>query len=156
MQAKFFVLSLSFAPKRLRGRRRMEDWIPMRLCDVSRLERFSRDQVGPGTASAQHQPPQGWSHYRTIPSVDILCAKRYIIHKISGLLNDLIHKSQNAPVPYPTILHSEQKCVHFCSEWSIVDMKQEHSWICEIGILTLEQACHCSIGSETTLNKMPK
>ena len=33
---------------------------------------------------------------------------------------DLIHKSQNAPVPYPTMLYSEQKCAHFCSEWSIV------------------------------------
>ena len=33
---------------------------------------------------------------------------------------DLIHKSQNASVPYPTMLHSEQKCAHFCSEWSIV------------------------------------
>ena len=33
---------------------------------------------------------------------------------------DLIHKSQNAPAPYPTMLHSEQKCAHFCSEWSIV------------------------------------
>ena len=33
---------------------------------------------------------------------------------------DLIHKSQNAPVPYPTMLNSEQKCAHFCSEWSIV------------------------------------
>ena len=33
---------------------------------------------------------------------------------------DWIHKSQNAPVPYPTILHSEQRCAHFCSEWSIV------------------------------------
>ena len=33
---------------------------------------------------------------------------------------DLIHKSQNSPVPYPPILHSEQKCAHFCSEWSIV------------------------------------
>ena len=32
---------------------------------------------------------------------------------------DLIHKSQNVPVPYPTMLHSEQKCAHFCSEWSI-------------------------------------
>ena len=29
-------------------------------------------------------------------------------------------KSQNAPVPYPTMLHSEHKCAHFCSEWSIV------------------------------------
>ena len=33
---------------------------------------------------------------------------------------DQFHKSQNAPVLYPTILHSEQKCAHFCSEWSIV------------------------------------
>ena len=33
---------------------------------------------------------------------------------------DPIHKSQNALVPYPTIHHSEQKCVHFCSEWCIV------------------------------------
>ena len=24
------------------------------------------------------------------------------------------------PVPYPTMLHSEQKCAHFCSEWSIM------------------------------------
>ena len=28
---------------------------------------------------------------------------------------DLIHKSQNASVPYPTMLHSEQKCAYFCS-----------------------------------------
>ena len=28
-------------------------------------------------------------------------------------------ESQNAPVPYPRMLHSEQKCAHFCSEWSI-------------------------------------
>ena len=33
---------------------------------------------------------------------------------------ELIHKSQNAPVPYPIMFHSEQKCAHFCSEWSIV------------------------------------
>ena len=30
------------------------------------------------------------------------------------------HKFHNAPVPYPTMLHSEQQCAHFCSEWSIV------------------------------------
>ena len=30
------------------------------------------------------------------------------------------HKSQNAPVRYPTVLHSEQKCAHFCSELGIV------------------------------------
>ena len=32
---------------------------------------------------------------------------------------DLIHKSKNAPVPYPT-LHLEQEYVHFFSEWIIV------------------------------------
>ena len=32
----------------------------------------------------------------------------------------LIHKSQNARVPYPTMFHSEQQCTHFCSEWSIM------------------------------------
>ena len=33
---------------------------------------------------------------------------------------DQSHKSHNAPVPYPTMHHSEQKCAHFCSEWYIV------------------------------------
>ena len=28
--------------------------------------------------------------------------------------------SHNAPVPHPTMHHSEQKCAHFCSEWCIV------------------------------------
>ena len=35
-------------------------------------------------------------------------------------LIDLIHKSPNAPVPYPIMPHSEQKCAHFCPDWSIV------------------------------------
>ena len=33
---------------------------------------------------------------------------------------DQFHKSQNTPVPSPKMLHSEQKCAHFCSEWSIL------------------------------------
>ena len=33
---------------------------------------------------------------------------------------DQLHKSHNASVPYHTIHHSEQKCIHFCSEWWIV------------------------------------
>ena len=36
------------------------------------------------------------------------------------LLIDQFHKSQNAPVPYPTMQHSEQKCAHFCSGCCIV------------------------------------
>ena len=37
-----------------------------------------------------------------------------------NLTIDRFHISQNAPVPYPTMFHSEQKLAHFCSEWSIV------------------------------------
>ena len=33
---------------------------------------------------------------------------------------DLIHKSHNAPAPYPTMHHSQQKYANFCSEWGIV------------------------------------
>ena len=33
---------------------------------------------------------------------------------------DQSHQSHNAPVPYPTTRHSEQKCAHFCSEWCVV------------------------------------
>ena len=35
-------------------------------------------------------------------------------------LIDQSHKSRNAPVSYPTMYNSEQKCAHFYSEWSIV------------------------------------
>ena len=42
---------------------------------------------------------------------------------------DLIHKSPNAFVPYPTMPHSEQKlCAHFCSEWSIVGHGKGTFW----------------------------
>ena len=33
---------------------------------------------------------------------------------------ELSHKSHNAPVPYPIMHHSEQKCGHLCSWWHIV------------------------------------
>ena len=41
-------------------------------------------------------------------------------HNLHHLWIVQFHKSQNTPVPYPTMLHSEQKCAHFCFEWSIV------------------------------------
>ena len=44
----------------------------------------------------------------------------YLLIRASYVAVHLIHKSQNAPVPYPTMVHSEQKCAHFCSEWIIV------------------------------------
>ena len=41
---------------------------------------------------------------------------------------DLIHKSQNSPVPYTRMLHSEQSCAHFCSEWSILGYETGAFW----------------------------
>ena len=32
---------------------------------------------------------------------------------------DQFHKSRRAPVSYPAMPHSELKCAHYCSEWSI-------------------------------------
>ena len=46
------------------------------------------------------------------------CHSRSEVRQGDGI--DQFHKSQNAPVPYPTMLHSEQKCAHFCSEWRIM------------------------------------
>ena len=45
-------------------------------------------------------------------------APRIIQGNLTGMVLtlsiDLVHKSQNAPALYPTMLHSEQKCAHFC------------------------------------------
>ena len=51
---------------------------------------------------------QSWHHVHCRPNSDTVKAI------------DLILKSHNAPVLYPTVFHSEQKCAHFYSEWSIV------------------------------------
>ena len=56
---------------------------------------------------------------------------------------DLIRISQNAPLPYPIMLHSEQKCSHFCSEWSIVGY----------GTGVLWDLWNWSIDYKTTLNR---
>ena len=41
---------------------------------------------------------------------------------------DQFHKSQNAPVPYLTMIHSNQKSAHFCSEWSIMGYGTNAFW----------------------------
>ena len=56
---------------------------------------------------------------------------------------DLINKSHNAPVPYPTMHHSEQKCAHFCYEWCIVGYETGALWDflnCEIGLNEASEA----------------
>ena len=53
--------------------------------------------------------------------------------KVEGI--DLIHKSHNAPVSYPTMHNSEQQCAPFCFEGCIVGYGAVHCGICEIGQL---------------------
>ena len=53
---------------------------------------------------------------------------------------DLIHKSQNAIVPYPTMHQSEQKCAHFCSECSIVGYRT--GAVCDLWIRSIAQVEH--------------
>ena len=53
---------------------------------------------------------------------------------------DQFHKSQNAPVPYPTVHHSEQKCAHFCSVWSIVGYGKGAFWDLWIRSITVLHA----------------
>ena len=38
---------------------------------------------------------------------------------------DQFHKSQNAPIPYPTMLHSEQKCAYL---WGFVGYGTSAFW----------------------------
>ena len=47
---------------------------------------------------------------------------------VSIYIIDLIHKSHNAPVPYPTMHHSGQKCTHFCFELCIVGYTTGALW----------------------------
>ena len=48
-----------------------------------------------------HQYPSGLLHW--------------YLGSVGGVIGQS-HKSHNAPVPYLTMQHSEQKCAHFCSE----------------------------------------
>ena len=47
---------------------------------------------------------------------------------LNALEIDLIHKSHNAPVPYPAMHRSEQKCAHLCSECCIVGYGRGALW----------------------------
>ena len=53
---------------------------------------------------------------------------------------DQFYKSRNVNVPYPTMLHSEQKCAHFCSKWRIVGYGRSAFW--DLWIRSIWQAGH--------------
>ena len=70
------------------------------------------------------------------------------------------YKSYNAPVAYPTMHHSEQKCSHFCSEWCIVGYGTGalwDLWIRSIGILllrnVLSRMCICDSSGTNSVRR---
>ena len=62
------------------------------------------------------------------------------VHVFALFAIDQFHKSQNAPVPYPTVHHSEQKCAHFCSVWSIMGYGKGAFWDLWIRSITVLHA----------------
>ena len=71
----------------------------------------------------QHKPKHYTNSLEPILKV-VKCAKH-----LCGMCNiELVHKSRNATVQYPTMLHSEQKFAYFWSEWSIVGYRTCAFW----------------------------
>ena len=71
---------------------------------------------------------------------------------------DQSHKSHGAPIPYPTMHHSEQKYAHFCSEWCIVGYRTGALWVMNLvgwdHIHGFAQDCgslHCLINGGTAV-----
>ena len=70
--------------------------------------------------------------------VELICCQGVGMLQVYWI--DQFHKSQNAPVPYPTMPHSEQKWSYFCSEWSIVGYGTGAFWDLWIGSIAVP--CH--------------
>ena len=56
------------------------------------------------------------------------CVKTYTSVFFTAVCNRPDTQSNNAPVPYPTMHNSEQKCAHFCSEWCTVGHEVAVLW----------------------------
>ena len=68
-----------------------------------------------------------------------------------------LHKSQDAPVPYPRMFYSEQKCAHFCSESSILGYGTGAFWDLWIRSIHFLQNTQINIiipAAELTLNSL--
>ena len=56
------------------------------------------------------------------------CYKPNITNFLGKQWIEQFHKFKNATVPYLRMLHSEQKCAHFCSEWSLLGYGTSAFW----------------------------
>ena len=89
-----------------------------------------------------------------LPAIDDISRKTQMRWKLRFNVIDQTYKSQNAPVPYPTMLHSEQICAHFCSEWSIVRYGTDafwDLWIRSIEFLIIRSQQNCADATITVL-----
>ena len=114
------------------------------FCDFSHWIYYD---LGPGAPSWVSSDPVTCWHmsipvcYISVPDVymhnwyiNMACSKGYVRDKRLTQIIDLIHKSCDAPVPYPTMHHSEQICVF----WMVhCGMSQVHCGICETILLWL-------------------
>ena len=75
-------------------------------------------------------------HENAFESVFCACLNVFIGNSLAlrdVAVIELIYKSQNAPVRYPTMLHSEQKCAHSVLNAALWDMEHVYSGIYELG-----------------------
>ena len=100
------------------------------------------------TTSCDH----GWTYNNvdgdyTIVNEVITCLIMWPRDRFLTASNDLNHKFQNAPVPYRTMHHSEQKCTHFCCEWCIVGYETGTLWdIWDSSIMYKVYLIQCAYG----------
>ena len=107
-------------------------WSDVHMVDgnekVSYVRSCNRANVGTKMGTLRYQYDVYWSSCKASNVwTEMETLRKYCDRKGSTRIShrtntptDLINKSHNAPVPYYTMFHSEQKCAHFCCEWSIV------------------------------------
>ena len=78
------------------------------------------------------------------------CPTGINLRRSAEVIMNQCNKSHNAPVPYPTMQHSEQKCAHFCSECCIVGYGASAQW--DLWIWPINIACQQSICWQNLFN----
>ena len=91
------------------------------VTDKIRILNCSKHSHGSCGTKSIHDASYCWTSYQF---VSVPVGSLYV----TFVSIDLIHKSQNAPVPYHTMLQSVEKCAHFCSEWRIVGYGTRAFW----------------------------
>ena len=98
-------------------------WLsPGKVSLLSPVSNFKRTQFGKALLTI-------WLVVATVIVTSMATFMVAVKGRVIDIPIDQSHKTQNAPIPYTTIHHSEQKCAHFCSEWCIGTDASWHLWI---------------------------